>query len=220
MTVKVRMLPALGLAATNCYIIGDDATGEALLIDPVENAPALLQAVEAEGWTLKLILATHGHFDHVLASAQLKELSGAPFYINERDQFLLDALPETGLRFTGQRFPQAAVPDRYLTDASETLTLGDITLETLFTPGHAPGHISYFWREASLLFSGDCLFEGSIGRTDLPGSDHETLMRSITDVLLPLGDEVQVLPGHGDFTTLGQERQTNPFIRSYLADRE
>jgi glyoxylase-like metal-dependent hydrolase (beta-lactamase superfamily II) len=217
MTIQVRMLPALGLAATNCYILGDDDTGEALLIDPVDNAPALLDAVESEGWMLKLILATHGHFDHVLASAQLKELSGAPFYINKRDQFMLDNLPETGLRFTGTRYPAAGVPDRYLTDASETITVGNITLETLFTPGHAPGHIAFLWREASLLFSGDCLFQGSIGRTDLPGSDYETLMRSIVYVLLPLGDEVQVLPGHGDMTTIGAERRTNPFILSYLA---
>lgn len=213
-SIEIKML-TLGIAATNCYILGDTATREALLIDPVDDAPLLLRTIEDSGWTLKLIIATHGHFDHVLASKALKEATGAPFYIHKADQPLLTALPEQGLRFTGHRFPEAATPDRYLTDESETITLGAITLETLFTPGHAPGHVALFMRDADLLFSGDALFQGSIGRTDLPGGDYETLMHSIFDKLVPLGDDVRVLPGHGDATTIGQERRTNPFLLSY-----
>lgn len=217
MSLTVKVLPALGIAATNCYIIGDDETGEAVLIDPVDEAPTLFQAVQESGWTLKLILATHGHFDHVLASKELKALSGAPFYINKHDQVMLDALPQTGVRFTGQSFPPAASVDRYLTDDPEMIQVGDIMLETLFTPGHAPGHVAFYLPEYKVLFSGDCLFQGSIGRTDLPGGDYEILMQSIVNKLLPLGDDVQVLPGHGDVTSIGQERKTNPFILSYLS---
>lgn len=213
-SIEVRML-TLGIAATNCYILGDTATHEAVLIDPVDDAPLLLKTIEDAGWTLKLIIATHAHFDHVLASKALKDATGAPFYIHKADQPLLDALPEQGLRFTGQRFPEAAKPDRYLTDETETITVGAIELETLFTPGHAPGHVALFMRDADLLFSGDALFQGSIGRTDLPGGDYETLMRSIFDKLVPLGDDVRVLSGHGGPTTIGQERRTNPFLLSY-----
>jgi glyoxylase-like metal-dependent hydrolase (beta-lactamase superfamily II) len=202
----------LGIAATNCYIVGDKATGDAVLIDPVDNAPLLAQTAADAGLTIKLILATHGHFDHVLASADLKAITGAPFCINRRDLPLLQHLPETGLRFTETRFPEAAVPDRFLTDAPETLEIGGLRFETLFTPGHAPGHIAFFMPDFRLLFSGDALFRGSIGRTDLPGGDYDTLIDSIFTKLLVLGDDVRVLPGHGGETTLGHERQTNPFL--------
>ncbi|MBC8100550.1 MAG: MBL fold metallo-hydrolase [Armatimonadetes bacterium] len=203
----------LGIVATNCYIIGDKATGNALLIDPVDDAPLLVQTAAQAGFTIKLILATHGHFDHVLASADLKTLTGAPFYINQRDAGFLERLPETGLRYTGERFPEAGVPDRWLTDVPEVLTLDGIRLETLFTPGHAPGHLCFYLRDHGIVFGGDALFMGSIGRTDLPGSDTATLMHSIFDVLLPLGDDIRLLPGHGPETTLGRERRTNPFLR-------
>lgn len=217
MTLTLKTLPSLGLAATNCYIIGDDATREAVLIDPVDDAPLLARTVADAGWTLKLILATHGHFDHVLASKALKEITGAPFAINQRDEFMLHALPQTGIHFTGQPFPEAATVDRYLTDAPEVIQVGSIKLETLFTPGHAPGHIAFYLREHQTVFSGDCLFAGSIGRTDLPGGSYPLLMESIVQMLLPLGDDVRVLSGHGPETTIGQERRTNPFIRDYLA---
>ncbi len=213
--IEIRVL-TLGIAATNAYIVGDTSTKEAIVIDPVDNAPLLVKTAQEALWTIKLILATHGHFDHVLASRALKELTGAPFYIHKNDQFMLDNLPQTGLRFTNQAFPKAAVPDRYFTDAPETIELGSIKLETLFTPGHAPGHIAFFMRDQGILFSGDALFAGSIGRTDLPGGDYDLLMRSITEKLLPLGDEVTVLSGHGGQTTIGREKRTNSFILDYL----
>ncbi|MFN8377009.1 MAG: MBL fold metallo-hydrolase [Anaerolineae bacterium] len=214
MTLAIKRL-TLGIASTNCYIIGDEDTKEAVLIDPVDRAPLLLKTAQDSGWTIKLILATHGHFDHVLASKELKELTGAPFYIHKNDLPFLQRLPETGVRFTGAAFPEAAVPDRILTDGPESIAVGAIRLETLFTPGHAPGHISFFMREHNIVFSGDCLFAGSIGRTDIPGADYPRLMKSIFEKLVPLGDEVRVLPGHMQETTIGEERRTNPFLLSY-----
>ncbi|MDX2137226.1 MAG: MBL fold metallo-hydrolase [Chloroflexota bacterium] len=211
MTIEIQML-TMGIAVTNCYIIGDTATNAALVIDPVDQAPRIVQAAQDKGWTIKLILATHAHFDHVLASKELKDATGAPFYAHEDCKPWLDMLPDQGLRFIGQRFPEAAAVDRWLTSAQETLTLDSITLETLYTPGHAPGHISYWMPAQRIVFSGDALFQGSIGRTDLPGGDHATLMRSIFDMLVPLGDDAIVLSGHGGRTTIGHERKTNPFL--------
>ncbi|MEQ8677458.1 MAG: MBL fold metallo-hydrolase [Aggregatilineales bacterium] len=212
MPIEIRVL-TLGLAATNCYIVGDTDLNEAILIDPVDNAPLLLKTAQDAGWTIKKIIATHGHFDHVLASKELKNLTDAPFYIHEECVPFLERLPETGMRFTGKPFPKAAIPDEFLTTESQTIKLGAINLETLYTPGHAPGHISLFMREQNIVFSGDCLFSGSIGRTDLPGSDYEVLMKSIFEKLMPLGDEVQVLAGHMQPTTIGQERLTNPYLK-------
>lgn len=215
MTLQIQML-TLGIAATNCYIIGDTETNEAILIDPVDNADVLHQTATEAGWTIKLILGTHGHFDHILASKALKDVTNAPFWIHEKSQVWLDSMPEQGMMFTGHPFPKAAQPDRFLKDEPETIKIGNITLETLFTPGHAPGHLCFFMPEHQVLFGGDCLFAGSIGRTDLPYCDHDTLMQSIIHKILPLGDEVQILPGHGEATTIGREWQTNPFILDYL----
>jgi glyoxylase-like metal-dependent hydrolase (beta-lactamase superfamily II) len=124
------------------------------------------------------------------------------------------------VRFVGHPFPEAAEPDRLLTTEPEVIELGQIRLETLYTPGHAPGHISFYMREAELVFSGDCLFAGSIGRTDLPGSNYEVLMQSIFEKLLPLGDNIKVLPGHMDITTIGKERATNPFLLEYANEHQ
>jgi hydroxyacylglutathione hydrolase len=214
MTLNIKRL-TLGIASTNCYIIGDEDTKKAILIDPVDEAPLLFQTAQDAGWTIKLILATHGHFDHILASKELKELTDAPFYIHKKDEPLLKNLPAMGIRFVGTPFPEGAAPDRFLTDESETITVGAIKLETLFTPGHAPGHISFFMRDHNIVFSGDCLFAGSIGRTDLPGGDYPLLMKSIFEKLVPLGDDVRVLAGHMQETTIGSERRTNPFLLSY-----
>jgi len=214
MTIEIKILN-LGIASTNCYIVGDTETKEALVIDPVDNAPLLYKTAQDSGWAIKLILATHGHFDHVLASKELKELTGAPFYIHSADLFWLEDLPQRGMTFVGHLFPEAAEPDRLLTSESEIIELGAIKLETIFTPGHAPGHISFYMRDHKLVFSGDCLFAGSIGRTDLPAGDYDLLMKSIFEKLLPLGDDVRVLPGHMEQTTIGQERRMNPFLLEY-----
>jgi glyoxylase-like metal-dependent hydrolase (beta-lactamase superfamily II) len=214
MSIEIRIL-TLGIAVTHCYILGDTETKEAVVIDPVDQAPLIYKTAQDAGWSIKLILATHAHFDHVLASKELKELTGAPFYIHGDSIPLLKNLPESGVRFTGHPFPEAAEPDRLLTSETETIELGAIKFETLYTPGHAPGHIAFYMRDADIVISGDCLFAGSVGRTDLPGGDHNLLMHSIFDKLLPLGDDTKVLPGHMDLTTIGKERQTNPFILEY-----
>lgn len=214
MQIEIKIL-TLGLASTHCYIVADTTTNEAVVIDPVDQAPLIFKTATDAGWTIKLILATHAHFDHVLASKELKDLTGAPFYIHTDCVPMLQNLPQQGLRFVGKPFPEAAAPDRLLTTEPETIELGSIKLETIYTPGHAVGHISFYMREDKLVFSGDCLFDGSIGRTDLPGGDYDLLMRSIFDKLLPLGDEIQVLPGHMDVTTIGKERLTNPFLLEY-----
>ena len=216
MSIEIRIL-TLGMASTHCYILGDTDTNQAVVIDPVDQAPLIFKTAQDSGWTIKLILATHAHFDHVLVSKELKELTGAPFYIHGDSIPLLQNLPQQGIRFTGHGFPEAAVPDRLLTTEPETIELGAIKFETLYTPGHAPGHIAFYMRDAGIVISGDCLFAGSVGRTDLPGGDHDLLMRSIFDKLLPLGDEIKVLPGHMDLTTIGKERATNPFILEYAA---
>jgi hydroxyacylglutathione hydrolase len=212
MTVEVISL-TLGAVATNTYLIGDTETHEAVLIDPVDDALLLYKTAQDEGWTIKWILATHGHFDHVLASKPLKELTNAPFAIHEEEVGWLRSLPQQGLMFFGSPFPEAATPDRFLTTQSEVIEVGAIRLETIFTPGHSPGHISFYMPAQHVVFSGDCLFTGSIGRTDLPGGDMNTLINTIVDKLLPLGDDMLVLPGHGPQTTIGAERRTNPFLQ-------
>jgi len=208
----------LGMVQTNAYLVADTATKRALLIDPVDDAPRLVQTAEARGWTIALILATHAHFDHVLASRDLKAMTDAPFYIHADCVPWLEALPAQGLRFGLGQFPPAAVPDRLLTSETEVIELDGIRLETLYTPGHAPGHLAFFLRSENVVFSGDALFAGSIGRTDLPGGDYPLLMRSIFSKLIPLGDEVRVLSGHGPATTIGRERRVNSFLLSWHDD--
>lgn len=219
MTIEIKML-TLGPVATHCYLVADTDTKEALVIDPVDSAPLIHKTAQDAGWQIKLILATHAHFDHILASKELKERTGAPFWLHPDGIPLLESLPQQGLMFFGREFPEAATPDRLLTTEPETIELGAIKLETLYTPGHAPGHISFYMPAGEIVFSGDCLFAGSIGRTDLPGGDYDTLMRSIFEKLLPLGDNVRVLPGHMDVTTIGRERASNEFIQSYTYPAE
>lgn len=211
MSIEIKYV-TLGMAQTNAYLVGDTETNEAILIDPVEKADLLHKMATDAGWTIKLILATHAHWDHVMASKALKELTGAPFYIHAEAVPMLQVLPQQGLRFFNQPFPDPAEPDRLLTTEPETITVGSIALETLFTPGHAPGHLAFYMRAQGIVFSGDALFAGSIGRTDLPGGDHALLLRSITGKLLTLPDDTRVLSGHGGMTTIGKERMTNPFL--------
>jgi hydroxyacylglutathione hydrolase len=215
MSIEIKHA-TLGMAQTNTYLVGDTETNEALLIDAVDDAPFLKQMADDAGWTIKLILATHAHWDHVLAARELKELTGAPFAIHEEAVPMLNVLPQQGARFGLPRFPDPPEIDRLLTGDGETVELGAIKFETLYTPGHAPGHLGFLMRDDSgtpaLVFSGDALFAGSIGRTDLPGGDYTRLMRSIREKLLTLPDAVVVLSGHGPQTTIGRERATNPFL--------
>ena len=212
--VSIKML-TLGNLSTNCYIVADTESRQAVVIDPVDDAETILRIARAEDWTIKKIFATHGHFDHILASAELRELTNAPFLIHENELDNLRATPRAGLRFIGAPFPEPAPVDEYLTTELQKIEIGAISLQTLFTPGHSPGHIAFYMESANILFSGDTLFMGSVGRTDLPGGDTNTLFESIVQRLLPLGDDVQVLSGHTPPTTIGNERKRNPFLAPY-----
>ena len=214
MSIQIKSL-TLGPFATNAYLIADSETGKAALIDPVDNAPAILAAAEEEGWSIKLMIATHAHLDHVLASAAIKDALDIPFLICEECAPLLAEIPLQGMYFGLGQLPVPATPDRLLKSESEVIELDSIRMHSLYTPGHAPGHLSFYLPEHKVLFSGDSLFAGSIGRTDLPGGDHELLMRSIVEQLMTLDDDVRVLPGHMGATTIGRERRSNPFLLAY-----
>lgn len=203
----------LGAVDTNAYILGDPATGNAILIDPVDEAETLAKAATDAGLSIRLIVATHAHFDHVLASAPLKELTGAPFVVHQEAVPFLQSLPEQGRMFFGTPFPAAAVPGRLIVSDDEWIELDSLCLQPLYTPGHAPGHIALYMPSHQLVFSGDALFAGSVGRWDLPGGSQRVLLDSITSKLLPLGDDVRVLPGHGAPTTIGIERRENPYLQ-------
>jgi hydroxyacylglutathione hydrolase len=214
MALKIHKL-VLGLFQTNCYVLGDERTREAIVIDPPDSAPEILNVLKRESWSLREILVTHAHFDHVLALDELKAATGTPFRLHKADLPQLDMLPQVAEMLIGRKVSLPPVPDGFV-DEGDTITVGSIRLDVLFTPGHTPGHVSYVSREHAVVFSGDCLFPGSIGRTDLPGGDYPTLMRSICDRLLPLGDEYVVAGGHMPTTTIGRERTSNPFLLDWM----
>ncbi len=215
MTLKIKSA-TLGLFGTNTYLIGDTETNEAILIDPVDEPETILQMAESDDWTIKLVLATHAHIDHVLASRPIKEAINAPFWIHEDCVVWLEQIPQQAKMFGLGEVASPAEPDKLLTSESETIEIANIKLETLYTPGHAQGHLAFYMPAYKILFSGDSLFAGSIGRTDLPGGDYELLMQSITTQLMTLDDDVRVLAGHMEETTIGQERRTNPFLLKYM----
>jgi len=214
MSIQIYKL-TLGLVQTNCYIIADTDTRDAVVIDPADRASLIYQTAQDEDWTIREILATHGHFDHIMASAELKTLTEASFRLHQEDLPLLRRMPELIRLWIGTDAPPAAEPDGFVQEG-DAIIVGGIALEVLFTPGHTPGHVSYVLHSEKTVFCGDVLFAGSVGRTDLPGASHATLMKSIADKLLPLGDDFIVAPGHMQNTTIGQERQYNPFVVEYL----
>jgi len=211
MRVEIVML-TLGMVQTNAYIVADTSTGNALLIDPVDDANLILDTIADHGWTLKLMLATHAHFDHVLASHTIHSATGVPFVAHRGVIPWVQRLPEQGMMFGLGRLPEAPLPERVIGDEDEVLALDAIQLTTLYTPGHADGHLAFYAPDLKVVFSGDTLFQGSIGRTDLPGGNFDTLLHSIRSRLLTLPDETRVLSGHGGVTTIGAERRTNPFL--------
>lgn len=180
-------------------------------MDPGGEVERLLATVKELDIDLEKILLTHAHLDHAGATAELVKRLGVPVEgPHEEDQFLIDALQEQATLFG---FPpvEKFVPTRFLHDG-DRVTVGELELEVLHCPGHTPGHVVFFLREARLAFVGDVLFQGSIGRSDFPRGDHAALIRSIREKLLPLGDDVTFLPGHGPPSTFGHERRANPFL--------
>ncbi len=201
----------LGPLQTNSYLLGCDETGQAAIIDPAWNGRSLAATADDQGFTISHILITHSHFDHVGGLAELKQETNAPIYIHPEAVDMLDQAFLSALQWQ-IRIPPPPPADIMLTPG-ETIQVGKLRLEVLYTPGHAPGHVSFYLREEGVLFVGDVLFQQSIGRTDLPGGDLKQLMQSIREQLLPLPEETAVLSGHGAATTMGQEKQWNPFLQ-------
>jgi glyoxylase-like metal-dependent hydrolase (beta-lactamase superfamily II) len=199
----------VGPLACNCYIVGDPETKEAIVIDPGGDADELAEVIAQQGLTVTALIATHAHFDHVIAAARLRELTGAPFYLHAADKPVLEWMEESGRMFLGI---ELGPPPEVDTTASEgdVLTAGSARLQVIHTPGHSPGSISLLGQD--VLFSGDTLFAGSIGRTDLPGGDGRALVTAVKSKLFALDLSLPVHPGHGPSTTLEHERTTNPFV--------
>jgi glyoxylase-like metal-dependent hydrolase (beta-lactamase superfamily II) len=195
----------------NCTILGDEVTHEAIVVDPGDNIPEILSRLEKHGLTLRQIVITHAHIDHIGGAAQLKKATGAPVLLNQKDLGLLGIM-EIQAGWLGVPTPEVAPPDASADDGV-TLGLASLPAEVLHTPGHTPGSICLFFPKQHLLLAGDTLFAGSIGRTDLPGGDGRQILRSLRDRLLILPDATRVLPGHGAETTIGEERQSNPFLQ-------
>ncbi|GAB2888493.1 MBL fold metallo-hydrolase [Microbulbifer echini] len=195
----------------NCTLLWCEDSKRAAVVDPGGDLDKILAAVEERGLKLEKILLTHGHLDHVGGTAALSKQLQLPIEgPHKGDDFWIEQLPMQAQMFG---FPSVEVftPDRWL-EQGDTVSVGDQTLEVHHCPGHTPGHVIFFHRPSKLALVGDVLFAGSIGRTDFPQGDHDTLIHSITERLWPLGDEVQFVPGHGPMSTFGQERQTNPFV--------
>jgi hydroxyacylglutathione hydrolase len=201
----------VGPLRCNCTILGDEVTQEAVVIDPGDNIPEILSRLQKHGLTLRQIVITHAHIDHVGGAALLKKATGAPVFLNQQDLGLLGAM-EIQAGWLGVPTPEVASPDA---SADDGLTVGLTTIqaEVIHTPGHTPGSICLLFPQQRLLLAGDTLFAGSIGRTDLPGGDGRQILRSLRDRLMVLPDTTRVLPGHGPETTIGEEKQSNPFLQ-------
>jgi len=213
--IEVRMF-TVGMVQENSFLVWPQGGDRAVIVDPGDEAPRLLQAIEGAGVTLDAILLTHTHFDHVGAVAPIARATGAPVYCPRVEvpvlQDVMAYVPWPGFGPFESWDPEETV------EGGEILELAGLTLDVVFTPGHSPGHVTYAVRGEQALFSGDVLFQGSVGRTDLPGGDGPTLLRSIATLLDRFDDEARVYPGHMGLTTLGAERATNPFLTA-LAKR-
>jgi len=200
---------------SNCYLVACPTTRKAIIVDPGDEAPRILAMVTAHQVTVATIVATHGHLDHVLAVSAIKKATAATFLIPEGEWALAQQAHGLAPFYGWANTDPVPTPDGFLRDG-DTLTVGNLIIQTLAVPGHSPDHIALYLPESpGHLFCGDVLFAGSVGRTDLPGGDLATLCRSLRR-LLSLPDETIVYPGHGPTTTIGHERQTNPFLREVI----
>ena len=209
MSLDVQML-TVGPIAENCFVLRREGSGRGLIVDPGDEPDRILAAVEQSGTKIEAILVTHCHFDHIGAVAPVATVTGAPVYCPELERpVLADIMSYVPM-------PGIGPYDSYEADETvkggEALELAGMTIDVIFTPGHSPGHVTYSVRDEDAMFSGDVLFQGSVGRVDLPGGDGPTLMRSIRTLLDSHPPETGVYPGHMGVTTLGAERASNPFL--------
>ena len=201
----------VGPLQCNCSVIGDEKTHEAMVIDPGDQIEGILDILRQEKLTLKQIVITHAHIDHVGGAMKLKAATGAPILMNQNDYALLKML-DMQAAWIGMRPPGDVQVDETI-NQGRVLKIGDISSSVIHTPGHTEGSICVYFPEEKKLIAGDTLFAGSIGRTDLPGGSMDKIMRSLHTQVLALPDETEVVPGHGPVTTIGEERETNPFLQ-------
>lgn len=216
MGLKAAVIPVTPFQQ-NCSLLWDEDTGKGVVVDPGGDVDRIMSAVAETGATVERILLTHGHMDHAGGAADLRDALAAgrpapPPIIgpDERDRFLLEGLAEQAARF-GIEGARDVLPDRWLSEGDEVEIAG-VAFSVLHCPGHTPGHVVFVSAALRFALVGDVIFRGSVGRTDLPGGDHGALMRSIRDKILPLGDDLTFLCGHGPASTVGAERASNPFL--------
>ncbi|SFM43418.1 MBL fold metallo-hydrolase [Marinobacter zhejiangensis] len=208
--MKYRIIPVTPFQQ-NCTLIWCEKTSKAAVVDPGGDLDRIKAAIAEEGVSVEKILLTHAHIDHAGGTAELSQDLALPIEGPQReDDFWIQALPQQGQMF-GFPVPDVFTPDRWLEDG-DTVTVGEVELKVIHTPGHTPGHVVFYEPETGLALVGDVLFQGSIGRTDFPKGDHDTLIRSIREKLFPLGDGIRFIPGHGPMSDFGTERATNPFV--------
>lgn len=208
-TMIHEILP-VGPLQCNCSIIGDETTHEAMVIDPGDEVEDILASVLKHNLQVKQIVVTHAHIDHVGGAMKLRAATGAPILLNQNDYLLLKMLPVQAV-WVGMKSPGKVEIDRSVS-TGDTVSAGTHTAQILHTPGHTEGSICLYFPAERTLVAGDTLFNGSIGRTDLPGGSMQKILRSLHDTVLALPDDTIVIPGHGPYTTIGGERETNPFL--------
>lgn len=211
----IREHLVVGMLQTNCYILGDEASRQAVVIDPGGDMNRILQRLRQQELELVAILNTHGHFDHVMDAWPLQEQAGGKIYLPARDEHLLNDRMVGLAAVLGSSGTSGAKSNRVVDHSmqeGDVLTFGAIRLEVLDTPGHTPGHVSLYSPETQSVYVGDTLFAGSIGRTDFPGGNYEQLIRSVRQKIFTLPGSTRVFPGHGPATTVEREQQTNPFF--------
>ena len=198
----------------NCYVVGDQGSRIGAIIDPGDEATRIALAIERLGLEIGQIIVTHAHVDHIGALVPLADEYLCPVLMHEEAEAMLKTVPQQAMMM-GLRFDRIPQVNRHVGD-DEVLEVGSLRLRSLYTPGHAPGHLAFLVEDEDTVFSGDALFAGSVGRVDLPGGSMEVLMQSISERLLILPDETRVLSGHGPETTIGRERVSNPFLGGRL----
>ncbi len=200
----------LGQVQTNCYLIGNEKTKEAVVIDPEDEGAYIAKRLRSLGYELKAILLTHGHFDHITGAEELRNLTGAEIYAYEGEKELLADPKLNCSSIAGHTV--SLIPDKFFKDKDQ-LEFAGFTFEVLFTPGHTSGSVCFYLKSEGILFSGDTLFQESVGRSDLPTGNGRRLVKSVNERLIPLGEDILVYPGHGEDTTIGYEKRYNYYLK-------